>query len=95
MLTCSDFIMPMYYNPDNQYLENLCKEINGLIPAGSKARLVPCLAPSGYRTTSQFIMLQQIDIQRKYGPAGIMYFRYLFLNDANLKILKEGPFRNK
>jgi len=90
-----DYIMPMYYNPDSQALENLCKEINSLIPSGSRAKLVPCLAPSGYRTTSQFIMLQQIDIQRKYGPAGIMYFRYLYLSDSNLALLKNGPFRNK
>jgi hypothetical protein len=90
-----DYIMPMYYNPDNQFLENLCKEINGLIPSGSKAKLVPCLAPSGYRTTSQFIMLQQIALQQKYGPAGIMYFRYLYLSDSNLDLLKMGPFRNK
>jgi glycosyl hydrolase family 10 len=90
-----DYIMPMYYNLDNQFLEDLCKEINGLIPAGSNAKLVPCLAPSGYRTTSQFIMLQQIAIQQKYGPEGIMYFAYPFLSDSNLELLKMGPFRNK
>jgi glycosyl hydrolase family 10 len=90
-----DYIMPMYYNPDNQFMKKLCQEINGLIPAGSKAKLVPCLAPSGYRTTSQFIMLQQIALQQKYGPTGIMYFRYLYLSDSNLELLKMGPFRNK
>jgi hypothetical protein len=90
-----DYIMPMYYISDNIILENLCNEINGLIPTGSKASLLPCLAPNGYYTDDQFTMLRQINLQRKYGRAGIIYFEYSFLNDANLALLKMGPFRNR
>lgn len=88
-----DFVMPMIYGPDNRRMEELFVEINGLLPAGGKARLMACLAPPGEKGGADLVRLQQINLQRQYAPAGVMYFWYHGLSDAYLELLGVGPFR--
>ncbi len=88
-----DYIMPMWYQPVLGETEELFKEINSLLPEGSRAGLMPCYAPPGERGGSDIIHLRQIDLQREYAPAGIHYFHYFWLSDDFLDLLRKGPFR--
>ncbi len=90
-----DYIHPMSYGPDNERLEELFKEINSFIPDGSRARLMPALAPPGDKRGSNLTKLQQLDLQRKYAPAGVMYFSYDLMSDYWLELLSMGPWRNR
>ncbi len=91
----ADYVMPMIYAPDNQKMKDLFIEINGLLPAGSRARLLPALAPPGVKGGSDLTRLQQLDLQRQYAPAGVMYFAYYLLSDAFLDLLRSGPWRDR
>lgn len=89
-----DFVMPMYYSPDLDGLRSLLNEINSLLPANKRAKLVPCLAVSGHRIADPLVWLKEIEIQRELAPRGIMYFAYPRLTNPNLELLEIGPFRN-
>ncbi len=91
----ADYVMPMFYGPDNAGLEALFREVNGLLPAGGKARLVACLAPPGARGGSNLVRLRQLDLQRAYAPTGVIYFWYHGLSDEFMDRLALGPFRDR
>ncbi len=90
----TDYVMPMVYAPDNRTMEELFIEINGLLPAGGRARLLPALAPPGVKGGSDLTRLQQLDLQRQYAPAGAIYFSYYLVSDAFLDWLRMGPWRD-
>ncbi len=89
-----DIVSFMYYVPETKVLEEHFIEYRG--PEGAGYDLMPCLYPGGgYGRGLGLIQLQQIDLQRKYAPAGIYYWHYEPMCDSFLELLKMGPFRNR
>ncbi len=87
----ADYLSPMIYQDDAKVVEREVKAIADLTK--NYALQYPSLGV--HAMTDPYQLIEQIEIIRHNGIAGIRVFAYPHLKQEHLKALIEGPFRNK
>ncbi|MDD4263854.1 MAG: family 10 glycosylhydrolase [Firmicutes bacterium] len=86
-----NYLSPMIYQDDSSVVDREVQAIAQI--ADGKALQYPSLGV--YVMSSPYQLIQQIEITRRHGIAGIRVFAYPHLETEHFSILKEGPFREK